>query len=207
MPIPAGSVLLIQVRGRLHQQRVMNNFYYATLTSSSDNLANNTVSSVEKWDMDFGPMYAACMSNEVTNLTIRGQILQPNGTAHPDRFMFYEQPASDSEGAVVQNSLPSTVSAVVRRRTALSGRKYRGRVYVPGVPFTWEIDSVLTEAAQDTLIANMGAILITPMTVSATIWQPVVTDSPFFLRQTVVNAAAVDPVLRVQRRREIGVGE
>ena len=59
----------------------------------------------------------------------------------------YSSSAATNDGTVEDESLPEEDCVVIRKRTGLSGRSHRGRVFVPGVPETFQKESRLTNAA------------------------------------------------------------
>lgn len=206
--IETSDLMYVTVRGRLHGQRVMNTFYYhPSADDPGAEEASQAAAFAVAWNVAHGNNYPTALSEELTDLTIRAQLVRPNPPGDPTRWAYAEVDMAVPEGQVASSSLPSTVTAVCRRRTALAGRENRGRIYVPGIPVTAEEDSQLTQAAYDDLTNSIGPILISPITSDGNEWTPVITNPPLHDHIIEVTLASFDPVLRVQRRRELNVGE
>lgn len=60
-------------------------------------------------------------------------------------------------GGISSHSLPSQLAAVITLYTALRGRSYRGRTFIPGIPFSY----VDTSTSSDTLTSASVADLLT----------------------------------------------
>lgn len=206
--IEAGDIMYVTVRGLLHGQRTINTFFfYAPNDSAGVEEVDAASDFLIAWLAAHGSAYAAPLSNEFTNGTVRCQLLRPNGTTVPNRWTYVELPLDEPTGLVVESSLPSVCAAVMRRRTALAGRENRGRFYIPALPVTYERDSTLFPAAYDTLTDAFAPIALTEITTDDVDWKPCITNSPSHTRIVEVTSVILDDVLRVQRRREVRVGE
>lgn len=111
---------------------------------------------------------------------------------------------SAAAGGVPGNALPTTNSLVIRKRTANAGRRYRGRIYQGGIPFSAEIDSQVT-AFFRTSVVNGWIALYTQYTTSGFTFSPVLYH-PDLVSFSYITSFDGDLVLRVQRRREVGKG-
>jgi len=112
---------------------------------------------------------------------------------------------------------PPSTAVVTRKRTAVLGRKGRGRNYWPGVPMGSTSIGQLTSGAFAAWTTAWTAFLQT-LTLSSgggsVAFNPVIVGidtkdeagHALTYRVTDITSADVDPVLRQQRRREIGVG-
>jgi hypothetical protein len=126
----------------------------------------------------------------------------------PTRYRAVVNPV-DTPGQISGGALPSGVCAVIRRTTDRAGRRYQGRIYLPGVPITHEDDSEIA-VAKRTLYATFATTMITPLEGMAAgeDYTPVCSlDGAMILAADTIRDAGLDPVLRYQRRRELGVGE
>ena len=191
----------IQVVGRLHGQETRNVYHYyvsaaavipdgrsALVTAGNDFLAN---------------LYEAVLAFQSNEWTCSAVTIQKIA---PQRFRLIKLTPSDLIGDVESNSLPSSSAAVISRYAEQAGRAFQGRVFIPGVPTTFEEDSLINEdgmllleaaaAFFDDELAIDGSAVLRP-TLAHTGNDP----AP----QQVVDAIATD-VLRVQRRREVGRG-
>jgi len=107
-------------------------------------------------------------------------------------------------GQAGSNSLPSSVASVIRKRTALAGRKFRGRTYIPGVPSAVEVDSQLT-AAGLTALQTLATQMAGTVGIGAWDFAPVIFHRATGT-STLITACVATAVLRNQRRRQIGKG-
>jgi hypothetical protein len=67
---------------------------------------------------------------------------------------------SGAAGTVGSASLPSNVAAVVSLRTAIRGRSYRGRAYIPGIPLSAQSSATdMTGGFATNLITDFSTLL------------------------------------------------
>lgn len=74
--------------------------------------------------------------------------------------------AGGGVGGVIGDALPAFNAMLISKRTALRGKSYRGRMYVPGVPESGQVDAVLT-AGQLTLLTTLAGVLDDSITTAA----------------------------------------
>lgn len=70
----------------------------------------------------------------------------------------------DEAGAIIGDVQPGFVAQVLSKRTALRGRSYQGRLYLPGVPESATLANVVTAAQGlllDTLATSLGGSFTT----------------------------------------------
>ena len=208
MAVETGDLMYVTVRGRLHGQRTINTFWY-TIFGDAPDLAEVDAATafMAQWQLDHGDVYTQNLSQELTDCVVRCQLLRPQPPNEPLRWAYVQEGLSDPDGQVAEGALPSYVTACFRRMTALAGQRYRGRIFVPGIPTTFEADSELTQSGYDALTASIGAILVSHVTENGHQWVPCITNQPDHSRITFITHAVLDTVLRAQRRREVGVGE
>lgn len=206
--IELGDLMHVSIRGRLHGQRVINTLWYYSLNDIPDTEEVDMAGIfATEWVQDHGLLWPVALSNELVDLTCRAQLIRPNGTTKPTRWVYQDVPLTQPVGSVVEQALPSSIAAVFRRRTARAGKEYRGRVYIPGIPVSYEDDSRLTQAGYDALTASVGVACLAQVLAGGGPWRTCITDAPLHSRITEVTTGQLDDVLRIQRRREIGVGE
>lgn len=200
--IPVGAAVEIQMLGRLHGQRTRTTFHYLYKGSAS---APDAVVSLNALIDDFEATVASPIrtvtSEEWTHEFTTAQLI------FPVRYRVVTRSVNVA-GLVPGQSCPSGVSVVVRRTTERSGRRFQGRIYIPGFPVTWELDSEIDPSRRDdydTLVANIPAVL-EGNDVSED-FVPIVSKVPPFGNEDTITATLLDPILRYQRRREIAVGE
>lgn len=123
------------------------------------------------------------------------------------RFAVVNSVANAGAGLVAGESQASSVSAVITKRTGLAGPAQRGRVYVAGIPVSFENDSQLNvgglTAYQDLANELEAAIVSGLRTFAPVIWHR---GPPLMNLTTLVSDCLARAVLRNQRRRQIGVG-
>jgi hypothetical protein len=91
------------------------------------------------------------VSEEVTCDSVSVQEIYPVAT---DPFEL----AVGEVGAQVGNSVPTSVAAIVAKKTGLGGRKNRGRIYIPGLLMSNCENSVIDDARFGSLQATMDNI-------------------------------------------------
>jgi hypothetical protein len=112
-------------------------------------------------------------------------------------------------GSIPGNALPTAVAAVIQKRTAFAGRRYRGRMYVPGIPASYENDSSLSAegvTAMEQLANNLDQIFVATAAAVAFTFEPILLHRDVQGGYTLVTGHGVDSVLRTQRRRQVGKG-
>lgn len=104
------------------------------------------------------------------------------------------------DGASVVPPLPPQNAIVVTLRTALAGRSYRGRVYLPGAS---ELASSATGSIESAAMTNANDFIdnIITETVSGQTWNLGVASPTLGLTTAVTNALVRDNVFDTQRRR------
>lgn len=199
--INQNAITEIQILGRLHGQRTRNVFHYRYTGTTPLDGPTTIDALLEEFQVEILEGIRGLLSNEWMCEALSGQLVAP--VRYRVRFKVINQ-----AGAVQQGSLPSTTCVVMRRTAILSGRKYQGRVYIPGIPTGSEQDSVLHP---NVLVPWTDASISLKEPLSGgTAVEPFVPN----LRRTApasaledVELTGLDTVLRIQRRREVGVGE
>jgi len=108
-------------------------------------------------------------------------------------------------GGDAQDSIPVPACATITLRTALAGRKYRGRVFQAGIPIDDVTDSQI-EATPRAAYNTQYATLFSTQSASAYTWEPVLWHRSS-ASYTDINEVLMRVPLRVQRRREVGRGQ
>jgi hypothetical protein len=159
------------------------------------------------------------------------QVLEVNGQI--DHRLVATEVTSGSVGTGGNPSDDLTSAAVVKWRTPIAGRSHRGRSYIGPLEDTWGLNGSLV-GAYVTLVNTWRDAMITRYTGSpappVATWNLTIYSRPYthphgaYVKRvgglltvfndttdydgntTHVTAAVTDPIIRVQRRREIGVG-
>jgi hypothetical protein len=177
--------------------------------------------------------YLGCVSSDYQMVMLRAQILERPGLRE-HRLTPSEVPSSGAGtgGVALGTAENAIVSGVVRWRTPQAGKHHRGRTYFGPIAAPWQSNGLLVAAGvtaltayKDVMVAAYGQTTPVPRTT----WCMTIYSKPFdhgeygyptgrnptrtfFYPQdyngnsTNVTTGAVDPVLRNQRRRQIGVG-
>lgn len=109
-------------------------------------------------------------------------------------------------GGGLSVSAPPTVAATVTKQTPLAGRAFRGRIFVPGVPIGVTQDGVLTGTGLANLQIAVAAFDNTITDPNNNDYEPCLFSRATGTPTTLV-AVRANPILRSQRRREVGVGQ
>lgn len=192
-----GDLYQLTIMGRLHGQRILNVLHYGVSVAGPTNPIEDLVT---QWRADCETHWLACHSNEYTLDGYLSQKIRPL----PITASYEEAPLALA-GSSGNNSLPTSMAVVLTKRTDLAGRSYRGRIYMAGVPITFELDSELTGAAMnvyDTLADDLESPIVTA---GGTTFIPVL-----FRRSADVAREITQVIprstLRNQRRRQVGRG-
>lgn len=187
---------------------------------------------VDQWIANQKSLYLACLTSDYSMVMVRGQVLErPSTFEH--RLTPVETASSGSgTGGTIERTEVSSTAAVLKWRTPQAGKSHRGRTYFGPWAEEWSADGMVTSAGITALNAYRASMLDTyganqtPLNVG---WLMTIYSRPYsngeygYVRgggpnrefyyppdyagdSTNVTAGAVDPVLRSQRRRQIGVG-
>lgn len=199
-PINEGSVLEVQYRYRLQGQQLINVFHYESGLNIVDGRAAAEEAALAFYN-GLGSTIQVLQTTDVTDVRIRAQWVNPT------RYAFIEYIPDATIGAKLPPTLSIGTSVVLKKISELAGQAHRGRVFVGGGPVADAVIGTLTEAATEAwqeaagfLTANIE-LVANPSILVPIIWsytQPLGKDRIF--------EGSVDPVLRYQRRREVGSG-
>lgn len=203
IPVAEGDILEGRVEATLDGQQIISVFHYI-VSATPGGLWDDAVwtALLDDFDAKVSTGLAAGQSEEVIN---RYSVLQK---IRSDRYIAVRVLSAEQSGSIVAPAAPSGVSVVIRRKGILAQRNNFGRVYLAGVPET-SIDGSRVEAAYLTLAQTALLQAVTTevtdgagRTLSPVIFNPTVGLADV----TPIAYAEVDPILRYQRRRELGVG-
>lgn len=199
----------VNLVGRYHSQTCITTHHYK-FVSKDDEAGALTLEDIgDQFIIDFWtgafPNYRTAMSVNYALTAVTAQVVSPV------RSIMWPTapPAGSAAGGTAGSSLPSGVAAVLRRRGNIGDRHNYGRVYVPGLPVSYVVDSKLTQLAKDALQPVVDLITrdqTVPMNVGTALLRPYVFNKLVPNNSRVVTHGMVDDVVRYQRRREVGVG-
>src|SRR5678815_748901 len=119
--MPAGDIYSLTVIGLLHSQTVMNVFHYRVTTGT---IQDDSPQLITAFRTSCETQWLNCCSSEYQ---IQGYFCQ---RAWPKPVLQgFTLSADFLPGNVAGSSLPSSVAAVMTKRTAFGGRSGRGRTY------------------------------------------------------------------------------
>lgn len=149
MPLqPVPDTMEAEVIFLLFGQRVENVYHIQALSGVDAQVLLDTATSLMNW---VSTTYMPLVSDEVTFLGVEVKNLSIDNGG-----LIALQPPSPVSGSIAGGSMPGNVSFCLSLRTAQSGRSFRGRKYVAGVP-----RSVVTEQA---VSSSWAADLISALT-------------------------------------------
>jgi hypothetical protein len=198
MPAPvlaANDILIGVVKGVLYNQTVESTFHWKiTSVPNGYNLSNF----VDDMMTGLLPEYALCLSASWTASACYARRVSSPATRGVEKIPVV------TPGAIASLALPPSNAAVLSRYTNASGPKGRGRVFMPAVPTSFHLNGLLTSAAVDVYAGFLPWLDVTWTTGGAAVMEPVLVNLVGLA--TNIENAKVQRVLRVQRRREVGVG-
>jgi len=203
--IQPADVLLGILSGTLAGQRWILTFHYC-VDDDADEIPLEKYTDpfkIATWDVGALPGIKSLMSHESRLDTVTVQRVWPvRSIAWPFDF-------SGEDGDVGTGSLPPTNAAVMRRKGLTANRHNLGRIYIPGIPAANVVAGKITAGAlpdfNDTKVVLATALDVADGSNHATARAVLCAQNA---PQTHVDIVVtqVDPVLRVQRRREVGRG-
>ncbi len=208
MAVSVGDVFELTIAGTMHGVQTRNVLHY--MVSSYSGSPSPTYASFETaflqsaMPTQIGTNMKAFCSAEWSLIWMKFQKFSPI-----PRSAGTISTAHNGPGGVSGSALPSSVTAVIRKRTEFAGKRYRGRMFVPGVPISYELDSTLNPAgvgALEALASDLtegGAATVGAYTAAML---NVLVHKGVAIAPTPVISTNVDTVLRNQRRRQPGKG-
>jgi hypothetical protein len=150
------------------------------------------------------PQFKANLSADVTFVRLDGAKVFPLPRA------FTVSLSLATPGTAAAPTVTLNACMTITKQTAFAGRKYRGRWFVSGLPTAATAGGQLTAAALTNFQGLANALAEDLTDTDGTVWNTVLlhgripgTGSPTYT--PIVNARA-NPILRNQRRRQIGIG-
>jgi len=191
-----GDFYRVTIVGELHGQLIETVLHYRESVSAG---AGGASVLATEMDLAFAAEVLPILSGEFTYEQTPVQKFKP---APPEMAVAVN--TGSGNGGVAESSLPSSSCAVVKKRTTLAGRKYRGRIFQAGIPITMESDSAITGGYAASLQAAWVDTFTTVSSGGYT-FVPVLWHKASNTTTDVQSLLATLP-LRVQRRRELGRG-
>lgn len=205
LTIPTNGGFVAEVWGTLYGQETRTRFMYRNKSGGDLSILTEAVPG---FMANHFTTYRGLISTDWNAWNIRGYAYAPLPT--PTLLGFRDTPVSVG-GGDAGTSYPPTVAAVIRRRVGTPGRANRGRIYVPGIPNTSASAGKLQGAvltAWSAACVDLGLDCFDEAETTAIL-------EPVLMKRNAVGTVTTwqvlsywdfDPILRSQRRREIGVG-
>lgn len=201
-------------------------------TLTSDGLAATAAAGLAAdWITTTKPVWLACHASDYTLQLVKAQVIERPGQFRRKLSTTETTLTSTNTGTLGYAADNLHTAACLRWRTAVAGKTFRGRTYIGPVPNAQNTNGTITTAERTTYVAFGTHMLATWGTsgLYGDKWELVVYSRPYNMGEygyprghnpnrtwfyppdygglaTVVTASNLDPNLRVQRRRELGVG-
>lgn len=205
-PIAANDIVEIRITGLLFNQRTITTFHYTSTTGGAGS-PDDMEDLLDQFLPAVYDTFIDCVTEDWTSGRVQGQVISP-----VRKIALTTLPGA-TQGTVATPTLPGNNAAVLYRRTNLAGRDQQGRIFMPAVPQAW-VTAGAINGTGTTAYGPMAGNLYAPLDVGGRIYLPVIVGyvdvpptPPFYTTRGVVTNAGVNPVVRSQRRREIGVGQ
>lgn len=207
-----GDVSKLVIKLRMSGQEMRPGLHF-----QSNVTLNDAASLINSWRSTCESSMRAVMSNEVevTGYNVEDKV--------PGSAATFESPVDPPlPGTSVTTAIPAQNAAVTSLKTALKSQRARGRIYWPGLTEDGTAGGVLTApyiAAWNTFIAAIEAnylgsspvsgwrlVVYSPEQLTAPPPPPAFKPRPGTIVTPVTNVV-LDPVVRSQRRRQLGRGQ
>lgn len=196
--LSSGDIVELRLVGTLYGQRTINTFHY--LVGAGSPATDDLLEFQDAWRL-------ACWTDNISTLLSQSleNCFTQAQTIAPVRKVVNDFPLTPSTGGVGEVAAPPTVTAVLRKQSLTAGKKYQGRVFLPGIAITDINGGRLTDVAY-TAWEDISAVLADPITFNTRTATPIIySTKDAAIRANIIGGAA-DQTLRSQRRREIGKG-
>ncbi len=123
--IPVPQCAQVQIQGVIDGQETINDLYFSHGTTIDITALQALADAVDNW-------YWASILPELSNDFTYVRTIVTDLTTNTSGVAF--QSANTGPGGVTGESNPNNVAACISFRTALRGRNWRGRNFIPGIP-------------------------------------------------------------------------
>lgn len=200
-PVNDDDVFAVTTRAFLDAQTILNTFHYSAQGPTNDEGVAVAEALGAAFNDAVQSLIASVQSNELVYVSTIVQKI------YPARFVISESIANLAPaGGIVEASLPTTVAVVLKRTSFLADRHGRGRIFCAGIPVT-QVDASRLTGPGLILWDNVAQSLKEDLlAVEGFTFQPIIFNRVSPEGSFTIAQAVATPRLRVQRRREIGVG-
>jgi len=206
-PGVVNDIVQVTLRAQQFGQNYQTSFYYQVqeVTVPGAGMYSDLHA---KFQSDVWSELRQFMSDLVENAQVRIQKVFPL-----PRFLFRFFTLTPSNGLDDNTPLPPATAAVIRAYAALAGPEGRGRNFIFGITSQNNVEGQIPVAARANWRTLAELIYEDDLVGTSYTWQPVLFaperpgPPPNPAHVSPIVASDINTVLRVQRRREIGVGE
>lgn len=201
IPVAANSLWEVRLNGFVDGEQLINTWHYINLDPQPDVIPATLELATEFGIQHWTARIKQALSTSYEFAYIDAQAIRPV------RYRSQRYIPASRTGTIAGDCSPSGVAVVVRRTTALAGRRNQGRVYLGGIAESTTVQSGVTtgwlatnkvpleEAMTESVILPVGGEFL------AVLYHP----GPVTAADEII-LAKVDISIRYQRRREVGVG-
>jgi hypothetical protein len=207
--IPVANTAAITMEGTVDRQMTINDIYFEVSGGgvTGVNLEALTFAVANWWSGNIAPL----LSRDFQCVRVRGRDLTTVNS-------FVAEAGALAVGGVDEEAAPNNVAACIKIKTAVSGRSFRGRNYIPGIPNSMvalnTLDPAFINAAQSaynllpgagTFLAGWEMVVVSRFTGGS----PGVPSHPRVagIATPVTGCSFSSPYVRSMRSREIGHGK
>jgi hypothetical protein len=207
-PLPANVYNIYELKAYyvIEGQTCINTFYYDDLQPAGTFSGAPEAELIAKWLTTVAPSIQNCMTTDCILNRVTAQCLNA-----PTRIVVNNVGTVNLAGLVATPHEPTTVAAVVQRKTAFKGQSGRGRFSLPGLPQSFTTNSSLTTAGS-TAFGTMALATAAAMTTTNNSFAAGLVSRRGKAPSVTygfgnIFTLTVDPVLGTIRRRKLGRGK
>src|SRR5215471_1090748 len=194
------DVVQARIIGTWHGQTTLGSFYYLAQSGPG-----NVVPFLDEFRIKISNGAETILSAEYTTTRLEAQRVSPLP------LTFHVVIAINTPGAIAGASVPTSVAVVLQKHTQFAGRKYRGRWFWPGLSASHQATSQLNATGQG-FFNSLATQCAAPLNdTDGTTWIPILrhgyAPGTGVLTYTPITEVIASPILRNQRRRQIGKGK
>lgn len=148
---PVPDTMEVEAIFLLFGQRIENVYHVKSNTGVDAQVLSDCADAFNDWIVD---SFMGVLSQDVHYLGLEVRNLDiPNGSVTT------RQPGTDIHGAYTENSEPGGTTLCVSARTGQSGRSYRGRKYISGIPTTQRTGNTVLSSWAAACVAALNDLL------------------------------------------------
>jgi len=177
-------------------QQIMNTLHYRV---ESVGTGDASQALAEVVDVDVATAFVANLSNQWAYIRTVAQRIFPGPVTFPQI-----DDTSTANGAVVSPAIPINAPVTITTQTGFAGTKWRGRIFVSGIPESYVADGEI-ENVDVVHLQEIATAISSVLTIGGWSFQPVLLHRADSTMTAIVQARA-NRTLRNMRRRQLGRG-